>query len=297
MNKASKFYGLFEYFAIAGGTFLLALAISLFFSPNDLVTGGVTGLAIVISGVSEKLFGFEVPIWLTNIVFNIPLLLIGWRVRGLGFIKRTLFATIVLTVSLYATDLLPQVLPSLTKNTDMFLSAVFGGVIGGAGLGIVFRFNATTGGSDLAAGIIHKYWPHISLSRFMFVIDACIILAGFFTFGSERTLYAIVSVFVSLKAIDAVLEGFSFSKAAFIISDHSKEIADKIINDLDRSATILDGRGAYSMNEKNVILCVVSKKEIVQLKQIAVSADNNAFVIVADVREVLGEGFFEYESL
>lgn len=276
---------LFEYGFIVLGVTIMAVAINIFLDPNNLVIGGVTGLAIIIRDLSERFIGYSIPLWLTNIILNIPLFLIGMKTLGIKFLKRTVFATMFLSLALIYTKWIP------IFESDLTIASIFGGLLSGAGLGLIFRSSATTGGSDLAASIIHKYNRHISVARIMLIIDVIIIIAGFFVFGSLATMYAIIAVFIISKVVDAMLEGLSFAKAAFIISDKSDEIADSIIKNLDRGATSLFGKGMYTGIQRNVILCVVSKKEILKLKVITAKIDLNAFVIVADVREVLGEGF------
>lgn len=276
---------LFEYGFIVLGVTIMAVAINIFLDPNNLVIGGVTGLAIIIRDLSERFIGYSIPLWLTNIILNIPLFLIGMKTLGIKFLKRTVFATMFLSLALIYTKWIP------IFESDLTIASIFGGLLSGAGLGLIFRSSATTGGSDLAASIIHKYNRHISVARIMLIIDVIIIIAGFFVFGSLATMYAIIAVFIISKVVDAMLEGLSFAKAAFIISDKSDQIADSIIKNLDRGATSLFGKGMYTGIQRNVILCVVSKKEILKLKVITAKIDLNAFVIVADVREVLGEGF------
>ncbi len=268
-----------DYGLITIGVFFMAIGINKFYSVHQMVTGGVTGLAIVFQEL------FQLPIWLTNILLNLPLFLLGIKIRGRDFLLRTLYATAMLSLALYLTDFLPGF------ESDLTLAAIFGGAIGGFGLGLVFRSMATTGGTDLAASLIHNYINYVSVSRIMFVLDSCIILVGLFVFGPVNAMYAIIAVFVATKVIDGILEGLSFAKAAFIISDHSEEIAKILLIEMDRGVTSLSGKGMYTGKAKNVALCVVSKKQIVSLKALVQKADPNAFVIVADVREVVGNGF------
>ena len=270
-----------DYTKIVIGAFLMAVATTVFYDANSMVTGGVTGLAIVV-----KAF-LGIPLWLTNIVLNVPLFIWGIKENGKGFFLKTFIATAILSLMLWLTKLLP----AFEMGNDLALVAVFGGAIGGAGLGLVFSAGATTGGSDLAASIIHNYMKHVAVSKIMFIIDALVILLGFFVFGHVIAMYAIISVFIYSWVVDAILEGLSFAKAAFIISDSSEEISKVIMDELGRGITGLSGRGMYTGRRKDVALCVVSNKELVRLKEIARSIDENAFIIVADVREVLGEGF------
>lgn len=273
-----------EFLLITLGTAIVAIAINMFYSPSNLVTGGVTGIAIIVAEWTKDT-AWPVPLWLTNITLNVPLLLIALKMRGGKFIIKTLYATSHLSLALYYTKYIP------VFETDLIISAIFGGVLMGVGIGLVFRCYATTGGSDLAASLIHKFLRHIEISKILFFLDAVVICAGFFVFGPENTMYAVIAVFVTSKAIDSILEGLSFAKCAFIISDKDVEVSKALLQSLSRGVTSLNGKGMYTGNAKNVVLCVVSKKEIVRLKEIVYNIDKDAFVIVTDVREVLGKGF------
>ncbi|MBC7959088.1 MAG: YitT family protein [Vallitaleaceae bacterium] len=278
---------IWDYIRIILGTTLLAIAISLFFDPLGMVIGGVTGIAIIIKELTGNVMDGGIPIWISNLVINVPLFLLAIFVKGKSFGGKSFFATVYLSVALYFT----QNLPVLT--TDVLLGCIFGGVISGIGLGLVFSALATTGGTDLAASIIQHFIKYISIAKIMMFLDGAIILCGFFVFGPEKTMYAIISVYISVKVIDALLEGLYFAKAAFIITDHEDAIAQELLTQLERGLTGLNGEGMFTGNAKKVLLCVVSQRQIVQLKEIVKAIDKNAFVIVADVREVLGEGFIE----
>ena len=190
-------------------------------------------------------FSIDIPLWATNAALNLPLFILGARARGPAFIKKSLFAVIVFTPALYLASLIPKY-TDIFAGLDLPLSSVFGGVLMGAGLGLVFRRQATTGGSDLAASILQKYRPHLSISKTMLVIDSVIIGAGFFTFGPERAMYAVIAVFVCSRITAAAIEGLSFAKAAFIISDKPDEIAAMLMTDLARGVTALSGTGMYT---------------------------------------------------
>lgn len=284
-----KHKGLLDYAAIVCGDLLLAFAITAFWEPNQLVTGGVSGIAIIVAVYSQRA-GFTIPLWITNLLLNIPLFLLGLKTMSRDFLIKTAFATFFLSVALYVTALLPPL------DLDMTLAAVFGGVFSGLGLGLVFRVMATTGGTDLAASILQRHvFSHFSVARILFALDSFIIAAGLLAFGPSNTLYAIVGVFVSSKVTDAILEGLSFAKAAFIISDCAEPIAVEIMTRLSRGITGLKGQGMFTKQDKNVLLCVVSAKELVKVKAIVHALDRDAFVVVADVREVLGLGFKQPE--
>ena len=274
----------FEYAVILLGAFIMGFAIKNIYAPVNLVTGGVSGIAIILRAKAG------IPLWITNTVLNIPLFLVSVRLKGWRFLKRTMAATAAVSVSLYV---LPE-LPFLMD--DLFLTALFGGLISGVGAGLVFSCQATTGGTDMLAALIQRKLPHYSIAQIMQVLDAIVVLVGASVFGITYALYALIAIFAVVKVSDGLIEGLKFSKAAIIISEKSGEIAQAIIHELDRGVTGLDARGMYSGAQKNVLFCVVSKKEIVQLKDLVVGHDSQAFVIVSDAREVLGEGFIEYRQ-
>lgn len=279
-----------DYLLISIGTTILACGTNLFFEKQNLVIGGVTGLAIVIKHMTVGLFKDGIPLWFTNIVLNIPLYLIGIKIKGKGFGKKTLYGIIFLSFALFFTKYIPA------PPTDILLSSLFGGVLSGIGLGFVFIAYGTTGGTDLAANILQHFIKQLSVGKIMMVLDGIIIFSGAVIFGAINTMYAIIAVYVTGKILDNMLEGVHFSKAVFIISDKGETIAQEIMRILDRGVTGLNGRGMYTNNDKEVLFCVVSKKEIYKLKDIVRSLDTKAFVIVSDVKEVLGEGFIEYEA-
>ncbi len=274
----------FEYAVILLGAFIMGFAIKNIYAPVNLVTGGVSGIAIILRAKAG------IPLWVTNTILNIPLFLVSVRLKGWRFLKRTMAATAAVSVSLYV---LPE-LPFLMD--DLFLTALFGGLISGVGAGLVFSCQATTGGTDMLAALIQRKLPHYSIAQIMQVLDAIVVLVGASVFGITYALYALIAIFAVVKVSDGLIEGLKFSKAAIIISEKSGEIAQAIIHELDRGVTGLDARGMYSGAQKNVLFCVVSKKEIVQLKDLVVGHDSQAFVIVSDAREVLGEGFIEYRQ-
>ncbi|MDR1000775.1 MAG: YitT family protein [Clostridiales bacterium] len=283
----SKGHLIHDYLLIVAGTTLLAFAITYFYDPNQLVIGGVSGLAIIIADRAQTM-GVTIPLWLTNIVLNVPLFLLAYKYLGRQFLTRTLFSTVYLSLALWLTSFIP-----LPKDQDLILSSLFGGVISGAGTALVFRSMATTGGSDMLVYILHRVFKRHSLSQLLFVIDGAVIALGLLTFGHIKTMYAIIAVFVTAKIVESILEGVNFAKAAFIISDEARAIAQTLMAELNRGVTSLNGQGMFTGNAKNVLLCVVSSKEMPKLKKLVKQHDQSAFVIVADVRETLGEGFKE----
>ena len=266
------------------GTGLMALAIQCIYDPVGLVTGGFTGVAIIAKYVTKG----AVPLWLANLVLNVPLFLLAALVKGKKFVARTAVATVLLSAWLYVIPLW-----NLAEG-DYVLSAIFGGVICGVGMGMVLLARATTGGTDMLAALIQHKLRHYTIMQIICVIDGIIVAVGIYSFGVKAALYAIVAIYVTSKVSDTLMEGMKYSKAVFIVSDRYKEISDAIMTQMDRGVTGLDAVGMYSGDEKCMLYCVVSKKEIVVLKEIILKIDNNAFVIVTDAREVVGEGFLEY---
>ena len=276
-----------DYLFIFMGTGIMALAIQCIFEPIGLVTGGFSGIAIIIRKMTAGIVEGGVPLWLTNLALNVPVFIAALIIKGRKFLGRTVIGTVLLSFWLYV---IPQV--DLTQG-DYMLSAVFGGVITGIGIGFVLLAKATTGGTDMVSALIQKYVRHYSVVQILQVIDGMVVLAGLYVFGLKPALYAIVAIFITSKVSDALMEGMKYSKAAFIITDCYKEIADAIMIQLDRGLTGLDATGMYSGDKKTVLYCVVAKKEIVELKDIVAKIDPKAFVIVTDAREVFGEGFLE----
>ena len=177
-----------------------------------------------------------------------------------------------------------------------FIDRTFGGFIGGTGMGFILLAKATTGGTDLVATVIQHYLKHYSIVQIMQILDGLVVLCGLYVFGIRAALYAMVAIFITSKVSDTLMEGLKFSKAAFIITDHYEQVSERILHEMDRGVTGLMAKGMYSGMDKCMLYCVVSKKEIVQVKEIVAEVDPGAFVIVSDAREVLGEGFLEYSK-
>lgn len=279
-----------EYFMIAIGTALIAFSVASIYDPSGFVTGGFSGLAIIVKQLTEELIPGGVPLAVTNLLLNIPVFLIAIRLKGWRYIVKTLFGTVMLSFWLGVLPVVP------IAEGDFLLTALYGGIIMGVGIGLVFLSQATTGGTDLIAAIIQHFWRHYSIADIMQVIDAFIVLAGAYLFGIQMVLYAVISIYLVSKVSDGIIEGLKFSKAAFIITSKPDEVSQILMDDLSRGVTGLSAKGMYSGEKKNMLFCVVSRKEIVRLKELTLSLDPDAFVIVTDVREVLGEGFIESQT-
>lgn len=270
-----------DYALIVVGALLMGVAIKNIYDPANMVTGGVSGVAII----AKELWG--APLWLTNTALNIPLFIAAMYFMGWTFIKRTLFATVMLSLSLY---ILPE---GAFMKDDIFLSALFGGIISGVGTGMVFLASATTGGTDMLAALLQLKLRHYSIAQIMQVLDGAVVLAGASIFGIQYALYAMIAIYAVCKVSDGILDGMKFSKQAVIISDKNREIAQAVLASMERGVTAVDAVGMYSGQQRKMLFCVVSRKEIVQLRDIVRQFDRQAFIIVNDVREVFGEGFIE----
>lgn len=273
-----KFNVLLEYIYILLGSATVAIGFNLFLLPNRVASGGVSG----ISTIFDATLGLE-PAYV-QWAFNIPLFVAGVILLGKQFGFKTLIGTIFLPFVVFLTrDWEPATM-------DPLLGSLFGGICIGLGLGIVFRGKASTGGTDLAAQIIHKY-TGLSLGTCVALIDGLIVLSAAFVFDIERGLYALVGLYVTSKTIDIVQIGWGRSKMTMIITTKEEEVQHAILNEIDRGVTRLSAHGGFTNNERPVLMCVVDQTEFTKLKQLVRSIDPNAFVTVTDASEVLGEGF------
>jgi len=270
-----------DYLGITAGSFLIALALTVFLVPNKIAAGGVSGLATVIYYLTSF------PIGITMLVINIPLFLAGIKIMGMSFGIRTIYGIVSLSVF---TDLLQPHMTALTD--DLLLASIYGGVVGGVGLGIVFRSRGTTGGTDLIASLIN-YFTGITVGEGLLIADGVVVaLAGIF-FNLEVALYAAVTIFITSQTIDVVQEGLNFKKGVLIISDKAEKINQMVVNDLNRGITEFEAKGGYTGDRKRVLLCIISRSEVSELKKAVSQIDQEAFVIISNVHEVLGEGFTE----
>ena len=279
-----------NYLLIIIGTALVAFATASVLEPASLVTGGFSGIAIIVKQYTGHLIPGGVPLSVTNLVLNIPIFLIAIRLKGLRYLIHTLFATVMLSFWLSVLPVVPL------AGDDLLLASLYGGILMGAGIGLVFVTGATTGGTDLIAALVQHFLRHYSISNILWVIDTAVVLVGVYLYGIQITLYAIIAIYLTSKISDGIIDGLKFSKAAFIITEKPEALAALVMEELGRGVTGISATGMYSGDSKNMLLCVVSKKEIVRLKELAKSCDPNAFVIVTDVREVLGEGFIEHHG-
>ena len=266
------------------GTGLTALAVKCVYEPTDMVIGGFSGVAIVL----RSLFGL--PLGVTTFMLNIPVYFAAWKMKGFRFVRWSAMATVSLSLWL-------SVIPSVNlSQSDRFIAAVFGGFLCGCGTGLVMSCRATTGGTDMVAALIHTRLGRYSVVEILQVLDGLIVIAGLYLFGIRAALYSIIAVLAAAKMSDFILEGANVSRSVFVISDRSREVARAIMEKMQRGVTGLPAKGMYSDARRCMLYCVVSKREIVKLKEIILNSDPEAFVIVNDASEVLGEGFLAYKK-
>lgn len=282
------------YSLILFGTFIMAAGFVLFINPYKIVPGGVYGIAIVIHYLTEGVFTFwplGIPIGLLGLAMDIPLTLLGIKILGPRFGIKTVVG-FILTASFM--DLLTWLIgrnDPLELGDQLLLASIFGGVLIGFGLGLVFRSRATSGGTDIVAMIINKY-TGLPLGQLLIIVDSVIVLIGLAAFGDWKIpLYSWIAIFVTGKVIDVTMRGISYEKTMFIISDKHEDIRQKIIVDLDRGGTMFVGKGMYSETERNMIYTNVSRREYQILKDYIRQVDPDAFVTVIDANEILGHGF------
>ncbi|MDI2589579.1 YitT family protein [Psychrobacillus sp. NEAU-3TGS] len=249
---------------------------------NELGEGGFAGITLIL------FFVFKWDVALMNLLLNIPMFIIGWKLLGRKVFMYTIIGTVAVSIFLKIFQIYEV---QIGLQDDMFLVSLFAGVFVGAGLGIIFRFGGTTGGVDIIARLGQKYlgW---SMGKTMFMFDAIVILLSWLTFLDIRSvMYTLVAVFVGARVIDFVQEGGYAARGAFIISEHQDAIANRITNEMDRGVTVLKGYGHYTKKEREILYCVIAKNEIVRLKSIITAVDPHAFVSVTETNDVMGEGF------
>ena len=284
--KHTLSYYVKSYAVITLGSLLYALAYNIFYAPNLVAMGGLTGLGQVLNALIPVL-----PVGTTVFVMNVPLFFLGWKFIGGHLLVSSLYA---MTFSSFAIDVMDMIYQF--PPMDTMLAAIFGGALLGAGIGLVFSKGATTGGTDLIARLLKLKFAWLPMGTLVLIPDFIVIVLAAIAFGKvESALYGLVSLFITSKVMDMVLYGLDSSKVAYIISDACKEITDAVMA-MDRGATILHGEGAYSGDEKKVLMVAFKQKEIVPLKEKVNEIDPHAFLIVCDAHDVLGEGFRTYSK-
>lgn len=267
-----------DYVLVVLGTLLGGVSFNGFFLPYDIAPGGVTGISTVLASF------LPLGVGLLSFLINVPLFLLGWRTVGWRFAVRSFIAMLLLSLFI-------DVLPSGDLSGNVMLAAIFGGLLLGVGLGMVVRGGATTGGTDMAAKMLHERISFVSIPAILLAIDGAVVLVAAMVFGAEAGLWALISLFVSSYAMDMVIKGFNTAMQFMIITNHADEIIRRIHGELDRGCTRLMAQGTYSGRNVGTLICVLSRMEAPQLKKIVAEVDPKAFVTVCNVNEALGEGF------
>lgn len=282
-NKQSAIEAVRFFAMTVVGAAIYAVSVNCFTAPNQIAPGGATGVATIL----KDLFG--TPIGMMTLVVNIPLFLWGIISSGFRFFGKTIAATLICSGMI---DLTAPYLPQY--HGDMVLVALFGGVISGVGLGLIFMTGATTGGSDLAAKLIGRHLRHISLGKLILVIDFVIVLASMAVYRNiESGLYAVITIFVCSKVVDAVLYGFDIGngKLLFVMSEKNEEITREINEKMERGVTMLRSKGGYTGREGYALMCAVRRNEVFRLREIVRAIDPDAFIIMGNAEQIVGESF------
>ena len=267
-----------DYTLIVLGTFAAGFAFAKFFLPHDLAPGGVTGISTVLASF------LPLKVGTLSFLINLPLFLLGWRTVGWRFAARSFIAMTLLSCFI-------DVIPTGDLTGDIMLASIFGGGLMGLGLGMVVRAGATTGGTDMAAKMIHHLIGFVSIPTILLAIDAAVVLIAAMVFGVPAGLWALIALLAATKAMDMVIKGFNTAMQFMIISNHSEEIVRRIHRDIDRGCTRLMAEGTYSGRPVGTLICILSRTEAPRLKKIVAEIDPHAFVTVCDVHEALGRGF------
>ena len=296
MKKAKKIF--FDYSCIIVGTFILAFAIAVFLNKVELSTGGVSGIATVLNNLPIK-----IPLWATTLSINVVLFVFGFKMLPKSSILKTVVGIALFSGFLAITEVLANtVLKGFVDKlaSDIWVCSIFGGVLVGVGVGLVVLRDASTGGSDFAALMLHKVMPHISVGTFIMIIDTSIIILSGIVLGfngAENSFmiifYSIVSLFISNKITDLILVGGDRGRSVYIVTKKSDEIAQRVMNELERGVTAIHSRGCYEGYEGEMLMCIVRTKEVPKILAIVREVDPSAFTVISEVKEVRGLGFKE----
>jgi uncharacterized membrane-anchored protein YitT (DUF2179 family) len=281
-----------DFILIAIAALIQAVSLRIFYVPSNLASGGVSGISQLINHFTGW------PIGLMVLIGNVPLFLLGWRyLGGRRFILRTGFAILayslltdlILQTPLFAPDGAATALINDLKG-DIFLNSLYGAIISGIGYGLVYRARGTSGGSDILARILN-HWRGVSMTQSYLMVDTAVILSAGFIFGWKQALYAMITLYVSGLVAETVLEGGTTSRTAMIVTNKAKEVSTRVLDEMQRGVTFLQGTGAYTGTPRPVLYCVVSRSEVATLKTIVHEIDPEAFMVIGVAHEALGEGF------
>ena len=274
------------YALLTVAAFLMSLGVVWIFNSEQIVPGGVTGIGIIIENLTKGMGNGEtgIPVWLSNLVINIPLFICGYFLLEKKSMIRTAYTTAVSTVFMAAIPTFPL------ATQDKLLNMILGGVMFGCAYGLMFRQNASSGGVDLMALILNHLRHDIGAPLFLLAI----VVAGGLAFGFENMLYAVIAIAISTKLSDVIVQGLRHGKLVYIISSHCEEIKACIMNEIGRGVTVLNTRGGYTNEGRVMIISVLSSRQLVELKDKIRTIDENSFLIVGQVTEVFGEGFTKF---
>lgn len=280
-NLISK-QSLKEYILMFTGTFLAALAYACFFVPYDIAPGGVGGLSVILSKYVPLKVG------MLTLILNIPIFIFALKQLGVRFVGKTL-------VLLVFMSLLIDYLPFTVNLEDKFLSVICGGILMGLGLGLVMHTGTSTGGTDTLAMALNKKFPNIKASEMLLFLDAGVVIAAAFAFGVVTGIYSAVAVFMQMLFIDFVFDGINSSRAVYIITKNPEELKKRLYDEINRGVTQIDARGGFTGNRTNMLLCIVSKRQLAAVKRCVKETDPGAFMFDMHVKEVIGKGFNDFE--
>ncbi|MEA5050531.1 MAG: YitT family protein [Oscillospiraceae bacterium] len=263
------------------GSAFVAAGLVLFTIPNNIAPGGVSGLATALASITP----LSVGVW--TILFNVPLVAAAWRMLGLRPILKTVIATLLLSLFI---DLFSLWLPGYTEN--VLLASLFGGVLTGAGMGVIFARGASTGGTDLVSLLLNRAIPYMSVGSLLLCVDALVVIFAALVFGNiDVVLYSAITLYVSTKVIDSILDGLNYAKVVFVITEKGEEMRSALNEEQERGVTILEAQGGYTRRGKHMLVIVARRTELAQVLRIAKSVDKGVFAFVTNATEVHGEGF------
>ncbi len=271
-----------DYVLMLLGAIIAGASYANFLVPNNIAPGGVTGIATVLCSLLPFL-----PVGTLSFLLNVPLFILGYRSNGKRFVFRSFISMMLLSLFI-------DLIPNEPVTSDPLLASIFGGILLGIGLGLVLRVGATTGGTDLAAQMLHDRFSFLSVGTILFAIDCLVIILAGIVFDIQAALVALIALYISTKVIDMVIKGWNTEQQMMIISDSVNEIAARICAELNRGATFIEATGAYTGEKRGMLYCVVTRAQIMQIKSIVSSIDPRAFVSVSEAHEVMGEGFKQF---
>ncbi|WP_139903887.1 YitT family protein [Clostridium thermarum] len=277
-----------EYGKITIGLFLVAVSIEFFLAPNQIAAGGVTGLAIVVNSYIPF-----ISIGLLVLIMNAILFIIAFIIIGNKFGAKTIYSSLTLSGIIWLMD--QFITTDMALTSDLMLAAIFGTITSGIGMALVFNENASTGGTDILAKILHKFF-HTDIGKSLLAVDFIVTILGALTFGIDQGLYALLAVIINGLIIDYAIDGFNMCKQIFIITSQPEAVGNYILKKLDRSYTKFYGKGGYSDKEVDILYTILSRKQYIILKKYIMSTDKKAFIAVNDSHEVLGEGFGQLDE-